>query len=396
MRHTKPVNAAATLAFMSVLFGIAAGCSSTSSVSVDALPARYDEAFCDYFVHCPTFAGTAVLGIVALHPGTAGTCADLVAGTAPPSFAFVGAAVAAGTVTYDGAEAERCLATLENECMPLGQLLALAGSCSAAFSGTIALGGACQLDEECLGTARCQKTTPSACGGTCVALAGVGAACSTSRDCVHDRGGVTACRTTPENPTTHCVLTRWVEAPAGSACGETDADGDQRTSTYCTPDAYCQMADGETTGTCAFPLALGAACDVSRDACVRDAGCVADFGTTTSTCRSITVVNTANAPCDSSALVLCNPLDRLVCTTGVCVPIGAGTNGATCRSTFAIDCNDGLYCHNAGLGGTSTCLPRVADGGACVGTEDVACLSGYCDDVTVPATPVCATLQCAP
>jgi hypothetical protein len=231
-------------------------------------------------------------------------------------------------------------------------------------------------------------TTPDTCGGTCTATKAVGAACDDEVECADD-GGTASCVVTAQNPAKHCVITEWRAGGAGAACGAIDTDGDERALGYCTPGLFCKLTLGQTTGTCALPLTVGASCNPSVDSCVTGSLCSGAPGA--QTCHEYTVVDHVGGACDEASLIICNPLDRLECVGSVCTTVGEGSVGATCRAGAPTDCDDGLYCEEGGLAG-DTCATLVVNGQAC--TVDSSCASKYCDDVTDPSTPVCAVPQC--
>lgn len=386
MTHSRSV--LATVASLLVLGG---ACSTSSSVPISQINARYASAFCSYYARCPLVGGAKLVGILAGHPGTAGSCEDLVGDSDPANFAAIEAAVVAGTIRYDGDAAERCLSALGGQCIPFDALFAVEASCRSVYAGAVSDGGTCTLDDQCMGSARCAKLGGS-CSGTCVATLGVGAACSSSNECSDDLGGVMDCDSTIQNPTDHCVITRWSTAAPGAACGDLDVDGDERSSAYCTGGTYCKLSAGLQTGNCTYPIAAGATCAPNQDACAGDAMCTGVAGPPT--CHAVTVVNQVNAGCNDAALIMCNPLDRLICRSLVCEVIGDGTVGAECRGDFASDCNDGFYCSNGTGGAIDTCQAKLTNGTPCSDDGDSSCASGYCDYLA-PLTPSCAPEPCS-
>lgn len=362
-----------------------------ASVGFSSLERKYAQEFCEYYVRCYAVSGVAnTAALLQTHPGTYGTCTDLLSRSRIANLGSFEASIDAGRIVYDGAAAATCLARIGLSCTPLDVAGRVEPACNRVFQGAVASGGTCARDEECAGAAYCDMTGAPACGGTCKATVSVGAACNSSNHCANDAGGTMECTTTAQNATAHCVLTHYVSADAGEACGDTDVDGDDREFTSCSAGLFCRLAAGLQTGTCTVPLAVGAACVQDVDACEGDAVCVGAPGA--QTCRAITVMTHVGDACDEPALITCNPLNRLQCVSNVCALVGAGTLGQACRPTMTTDCNAGLYCLEGGLQADS-CQNLLPNGTLCP-NGDVSCESGYCDDQTTPASPVCAVAAC--
>lgn len=390
MNVLKMTNGQPVALAVAAVLSLGGACTSSSSVPIDQITARYATAICSHFASCPAQGESAFVGVLARHPGSVATCESLFAGDGGGNLDALEAAVVSGTVRYDGDAAERCLDAISGQCAPFDVIVATDANCLSVFQGTVAAGGACTLDEQCSGASHCELPPGGSCAGTCVASVGVGAACSSSKDCADDLGGGMSCTTTPLNPSSHCVLTRVSGAGPGAPCGNLDADGDERSSVYCTGGAFCKLSAGVQIGTCALPIAVGAACDRDFDVCAADATCAGTPGATT--CRAITVVNQANAGCNDAALVMCNQLSRLICESSVCVSIGDGTLGADCRTDINSDCNSGFYCEDAPSSSLGTCQTKIANGSPC--DQSRGCVSGYCDFSTTPGTPTCAAPAC--
>src|SRR5690606_31831633 len=83
------------------------------------------------------------------------------------------ALVAEGRIAFDGGAFSRCLAAARERCD-----VSLVGSedCRLAFSGTVAPGGACRVDDECDG-GFCDGSQGGDCEGACQALPAVGEPC---------------------------------------------------------------------------------------------------------------------------------------------------------------------------------------------------------------------------
>jgi hypothetical protein len=90
-------------------------------------------------------------------------------------------AVTAGTVKYDGNQARNCVnAVSAGSCSVLDNKLP--DACQKTFTGTVATGADCDIDEECVGLSRCE-VTGGACPGKCAQRASAGIACAADGDC---------------------------------------------------------------------------------------------------------------------------------------------------------------------------------------------------------------------
>jgi hypothetical protein len=233
--------------------------------------------------------------------------------------------VESGKVTYDASAAGRCLddvSSLSCEEFITGGSDSQYEDCSKIFTGTVAAGGSCYVDEDCVSD-ECDPNTcdPSAacCEGTCAAV-------------------------TP-----------------------TVADG-----AACTLESYCVAGDECTNGTCQKaptipPIADGQPCDLG-DVCANGDVCEAD-STGAMTCQRIGKAGDAcsqpsfQQTCDyglycDSASSTCKPLVAVggSCASGVCVAY------ATCDSTTSECVADALLgqdCSSTPCLGDATCDPTT-------------------------------------
>lgn len=231
------------------------------------------------------------------------------------------AAVAVGTVEYDGARAQACLDAIDAAGCAVGDRPALA-ACDDMLTGTVASGGACSIEPECAGDAFCQIAIGS-CGGSCQARASSGSPCTTSEGCqagLECYGGV--CRT-PAGVGASCQGSDAVECAGGLLCvgamaGPTPAAGecqalatvlsgglgegcDLQGGPYCQPGLSCALTgvDGTTpVFECVGPSSSGGACHLSLpDACPSGEACDATpltGGGFDGTCQPLPV---AGEPC---------------------------------------------------------------------------------------------------
>ncbi|UJR80023.1 hypothetical protein [Sandaracinus amylolyticus] len=283
------------------------------------------------------------------------------------------AAIAAGTVQYDGAAARECVdAVADASCAAIDR--ASLPACEDAFVGTVAAGGACALDEECAGDAFCRIELT--CPGTCQA-----------------------------------------RVPSGSAC-----EGDDE----------CQAALRCLGGTCQAPAREGAACGGGTEIeCAAGLVCLGQQEPSatmpegrTGLCRSLPATQTAaiGATCDPDNGPLC--VSGVSCaligvtagTTPVFECVAASTSGGACNLGFPDPCPFDHTCEGVDLAmgdfeGTCVALPRAGEpcpnnrcgrdawcssgtcravqsiGSAC--TSDADCFSGFCDGGTCAEGVLC-------
>jgi hypothetical protein len=332
-------------------------------VSIDALPAEIVSAYCDLLFRCDV--GTSDDAIAArLILRDSATCAEYLerAFLSDTQIGALQQAVEAGTVAYDAAAAGRCLDSLRAGCRASVSGAELGGpDCDAAFTGTVAEGGGCYLDEECVDGLGCDFASGT-CPGSCAtvdtgAFTCGGAVCADGEECFFPETGIERC------------VTEVLQADAGEGqpCGLVEEGTDTVTRRGCVTGLWC-TGDSYQIGTCRAPIAAGASC-AGNDRCV--AGHVCAGGS----CRAVTVVRTPGGPCDETMLQVCDPLLRLECVAGSCTEFTDGRSGSPCRTgDFGeITCNPGLVCHRD----TTTCGSPKAAGTPCV--ADGECASGSCD-----------------
>jgi len=175
----------------------------------------------------------------------------------------VQAAIAAQTVHYDATLAAQCVSAVSSgSCSVLDNQLPEV--CRQALAGTVAIGGACDIDSECSGSSRC-VIDGSTCPGVCEPLASAGVACGRDSDCA--RGLI--CSTATKHCTTPAALGE--ECLGGSA-------------PQCARDLLCLGNDDAQmrTGTCTSAEATfvkheGESCDLQHGPwCVSGLSCVVE------------------------------------------------------------------------------------------------------------------------
>lgn len=328
-------------------------------------------------------------------------------GTTAQDRRVAAASIAAGTATWDGGAAARCLAAAAAQgCaifeLPVADRLA---ACTGAV-GTVADLAPCRFDTDCATPgSRCRAETsdPRCELARCAPPPGPGEPCSAvSRPCrVGD----------------HCVQ----DATLGDRCGTGAID--QRCDDHddCDPDMFCLDGLGNQTalGRC-FPVrAAGDSCRADRE-CAGELVCFGDTPLGPGVCRA---QRGADAECDTEFTCfdrrycdlasfergrcrpapgpgeLCGPRAgfdnfcgaELVCDEGRCRQ--AGRIGDRCVSDpfltiGPLACNRGLFCDDALIGAPSgTCRPLQGDLEQCVESTD--CASGLCDHRVCAGEPPC-------
>lgn len=257
----------------------------------------------------------------------------------PASRASLEGALATGVVDYDGAAAFECvelLATISCDATTREARIE-PDACLNVFTGTIADGDTCALDEECV-SAECE--TPvcpknSCCPGTC----------------------------TP---------TRTL-ADLGEGCGD---------SVTCGADAFCA-----TNGTCTALRAVGQPCD-EEDDCEFGLGCIGATELQSGACRALAVVG---GQCPYQR---CSEIGAACSASFTCVP--AGLTGSTCSrsedcSRFSVCDTTASTCRNTPTLGMS-CTTRCAGTSWCDGTK---CAVPLGLNEPCGANDQCATTFCA-
>ena len=266
------------------------------------------------------------------------------------------AAIAGGTLVYDGARARECIDRMRAAGCDLVDRVSIE-ACEETLVGTVEPGGPCALGEECAGDSYCR--IEAACPGTCQARVASGSACSSDDAC---QGGLRCFGGTCQAP-----------ARATAACGGPSG-------IECAGGLVCLGGDASPPGTCrtladAQAGALGAVCDP-------DTSMLCEPGLTC----ALTGVSGGTTPvwecgAAASAGAACNlgfpehcPFDH-TCEgvmpatldfEGTCTPLPR--DGEACRND---QCADGARC----AGGTCRAVRGL--GGACMADAD--CISTYCD-----------------
>src|SRR5512133_1517077 len=358
--------------------------------------------------------------------------------------AQIGASAAAGRVLADLPALEACTAEVSAaSCAELLRDVDVFWGCAlAALPGNVAVGGDCMDEVECAG-GYCAFTAGT-CPGTCAPPAGVGEDCF-----VAPCGAGLKCTWQATAPTSVCKAT--VTVALGEPCDELNLCTDGATCLWdgaalddlctapraasepCYADADCAFPlfcvnVPEVGGTClpmvdAGASCLAATCNTLLDSCDPASGSCAPLPLAGQSCAgSRRCARDAYCAADD----LCKPWPTegescaaawrcggtAYCDTSLALPICAPTpgNGEGCAlSTYEYGkpaCQDGLFCQRDVSYRPSTCAPRVAAGGVCVGRSTDECVDGYyCDDVypnpgtcaprAGPGAPCVTGLECA-
>ncbi|NVB80342.1 MAG: hypothetical protein HOV81_18255 [Kofleriaceae bacterium] len=318
-----------------LVLGLLGACSDDSGgpIEIDDLQDAIIDAYCNLYVQCGVVEDLATCRSLRL---TDANDNDIVA------------AVHAGKVVYNPDRAAECIGRFQTTCdvAQQNEERSLPVACDEMFTGTIAEGGTCALDEECVS----QNCDVPSCPDQCCMGACVGAA-------------------PPVRP--HAGES----CADNSSCIDSFCDGTTRICTaYLADGAACERSENCDSGFCLSNVcspraAPGQAC--SMTAPCRDLGDTCS--STTMTCTPYGLTGDACAADND-----CAPIYNCDAATSTCV-LGARL-GDPCG--VGNICIDRSYCEPT----TMTCTARKPDGQAC--TASAQCQSGRCD---TGATNLCVT-----
>lgn len=150
---------------------------------------------------------------------------------------------------------------------------------------------------------------------------------------------------------------------------------------------FCDPA----TGLCAPLPGVDQPCTASGE-CAREAFC--DTSLVDPTCKSAPVLGE-----DCTVYGAC--ADASFCDTSLatptCMPLpGVGEDcSVSAVSDAALECEAGLFCQRDGSYRYTTCAPRVAAAGTCLGRADSECVDGHYCDFVYPNPGICIPKQAA-
>jgi hypothetical protein len=286
-------------------------------------------------------------------------------------------AIEAGVIEFDGAELRRCLTRYRSSCFGWESYVRTPGGlvdrCREAFRGSVAIGGECFRDEDCVPEGFCVKSEGSlyGCPGACRNRAAIGELCYTNLD---------GCLRTNVNHETQCrarflpsgeIERRCVEyIPAlqssgvGEPCGPVARDDTSRTFHWCEAGLSCDSS----TSTCRSLIPLGEQCTTPEGLPLP---CERSFCSDRGVCEGGTVQHALGDPCGD--FMPCNTFENLGCgLERTCRSIGTGAAGSACG---AGRCEDGLACYGNGINGYQCQTPKAA-GASCISSDE--CLSESC------------------
>lgn len=353
-----------------VALALPLGCGTSApaptGISVEGLEVAYVRAACRSLFTCPGRPETAAIQSLT---GNASTCPQRITPLLTDRVQDLVRSIRAGRIRLDGVAAERCFARIAASCTTD---LTLEAACPEAFIGTLAEGAGCWRSQECVPTAWCDHGMSYACPGTCRPRLRPGDACTTSAMCS---------ATAPLKAA--CIQGRCVSLGVGTPVGENQVCGPVQGASEtewlqvnCLTGFTC-FTNRMPSPLCRRPLAEGTPCEAG-DTCVFGTVCAESAGTTTRTCRRLSVASREGDRCDAvTNSTVCNPLLGLSCNsaTNACARIGDGAAGSACvTGDFSLGCDAMNYCDAS----MRRCVARLGVGQMCL--RDSECVSGECLD----------------
>lgn len=222
------------------ILSLVAGCGG-GSVDLEDLPAELESSQCEAAVRCGGMPDDATCAASVEFDGI--------------DVATTEAAVEAGTIKYDGDEARKCVDQFaSNDCTFPGLHSQDDSPCDRMFTGTIAVGSACNIDLECEGTAFCAAFDPACdpnvacCAGTCTAgitIVPLGEACSAQQGLFCEAN--TFCKVGADSAVCSAL------GKEGDGCDALDG---------CEDPLYCNLHAGGEPAVCTKPPGKGADCNI--------------------------------------------------------------------------------------------------------------------------------------
>lgn len=255
-------------------------------------------------------------------------------------------AVEKGTIVYHADKADACISGFG--AVACDQTKRAPEVCEEALQGTIAVGGDCTLDAECVGTAYCK--VDATCPGKCSPREASGAACSDNDDCQDGFGCLDGKCGKPVADGQPCgkdvgTCAQWsiCAGELGATTGTCTATkslfvGKENDACHLTKGPWCgdglsciidSVSQAGPTMKCVKPAASGAACKIGLPTQCPPANYCAETdiskGDFEGTCKASPV---DNEPCDETATCT----GQRVCVSGVCKSLKS--TGAACASAF--------------------------------------------------------------
>lgn len=163
-----------SLALFTGLVLSAAACGGSDPISLEDLPARLAAVGCEHVYRCCDATEQMQQFANFDPPPTNQAECEATLTALYQSFLIDQAAIDAGRLGYDSAAAGECLDAAAGAACG-GAAPTSSAACDRVFVGKVAVGGACEDDDECAGEATCDGDP-----GACVALPALGAACTGS------------------------------------------------------------------------------------------------------------------------------------------------------------------------------------------------------------------------
>jgi hypothetical protein len=316
---------------LALAFALLSACSNDGTtgepVGFDEFTDAFEDAICQWYLRCGVVEDVA-------------TC-DLL-GIERKLDASLVAAVQDGSVIYQPDDAGTCLAEFAGRSCERRDLFYTFDSCELAFEGTVAEGGACAIDEQCI-SHDCdrQLCSEACCPGTCVGNTLVlrphlGESCIERRDCIDSQ--------CDDNRICAPLLALGEPCNEGFDCVSGKCDGEPKQCVTVGGHGEPCVASAPTDYECSE---LNDYCDPTSNVCV-------SFGRTGDACDE-------QHPC--STLYKCG-------SAGTCM-LG-NLVGDSCDGEH--ECVDASYCDKTG---SMTCVPPQPDGASC--TEQAQC-ENTCDE----------------
>lgn len=326
------------LAFIAML--AACGGDGGGPIDIDELEPAVVNAICNLYVNCGLVEDQA-------------TCKSLYTDVEVDEDLI--AAVKAGKVIYHPDKARECLNSVWGSCERNTLEGEQSPACDETFEGTVAAGGGCAMDEECI-SQNCEVPgcTEACCQGTCVGDAPP----------VRPRAGETCDPDGIDCTESFCDVTTMI-CTAYRATGQPCESSSECASGVCS-NQMCTALPGPNEA-CSSSIGFGLCNELGYHCSATTMTCVA-YGLTGDPC-------TTDADCSPVYQCGANGTCELGPTLGE--PCGTGPGES--------ECVDRSYCEET----TMTCTAPIADGGLC--GSDSQCASGNCDFMTNTCVtqPVC-------
>jgi len=161
------------------LLALLAACGGSSGVSLDDAPGQFAHAACaKMFACCDGADRAALFGENA--PADVADCEQKLGLFTAVYFGQLRSSQQAGRGSYDGGKAGACVDAIDaSSCSEFDPENPSGAACEAFFTGKVADGGDCAIDDDCAAAGSfCKQGGGSTASGTCTVRPGVGGACT--------------------------------------------------------------------------------------------------------------------------------------------------------------------------------------------------------------------------